>query len=62
MKYYISALGNASKLKFSSCVYLLSVNQILQYRHAQLILFNVEEVYIFEHGICISALEMNRKL
>ena len=62
MKEYISALGNARKLKFSSYGHLLSVNQILQYRHPQLILCNVGEVYIFEHGLCISALEMNRKL
>ena len=34
MKLNISALGHARKLKFSSYVYLSSMNKIFQYRHA----------------------------
>ena len=39
-----------------------SVNQKFQYCHARVILYNVEEVYIFEHGLFISALEHARRL
>ena len=54
---YISALGHAWKSKFSLYVHLLFVNHIFQHRHARLIHCNVGEVYIFEHGLYISALE-----
>ena len=55
MKLDNSSLGHARKLKFSSYVHLPSMNQIFQYHHARLILCNVEEVYIFEDGLYISA-------
>ena len=60
IKLYISALGHPMKLKFSSCVHLASVNQIFQYHNARMILYDVGEVYIFEHGLYISTLEQAR--
>ena len=42
--------------------HLSSVNQIFQYSHAQVILCNVGQVYIFEHRLYISALEHARML
>ena len=57
LKLYISALGHARNLKSNIYVHLLSVNQIFQHRHTRVILCNVGEVYIFEHGCSISALE-----
>ena len=44
---YISAVDNATKLKFSSYVYLPSINKILWYRYAWVMLCNVGEVIIF---------------
>ena len=48
MQLFISSLGHARKLKFSSYVYLQSVNKMVQYRHALMILCNEREVYIFK--------------
>ena len=62
MKIFISALGLARKFKFSSYVQLLSVKQIFQYSHARLILCNVGEVYISEHGLYILPVEHARML
>ena len=53
MKHFISALGHA---------HLQSMNCIFQYRRARVFLCNVGEVYIFEHGLYISALEHARML
>ena len=59
MKVNISALGHARKLKFTSYIYLLSLNQIFQYRQVGVILCNVGEVLhvLFEHGLYISVLK-----
>ena len=59
---YMSASEHAKKLKFSSYVHLPSMNQMLQYQYACVILCNVGEVIIFEHGLYISALEYTRML
>ena len=40
----------ARKLKFSSYVHLPSINKIIQYRYALVILCSVGEVIIFKHG------------
>ena len=55
-------MDHARKLKFSSYVHLLSINKKFQYRNALMILGNVEEVIIFEHGCYISALGHTRML
>ena len=62
MKLYISALDHSRKLKFSNYVHLPSTNKISKYRYAWVILCNVGEVYIFELGCYILALEHDRKL
>ena len=54
---YISTLGHARKLKFSSYVNVTSVNKIFQYCHNRVTLGNVGEVYNFEHGLYISPLK-----
>ena len=59
---YISAKDHARKLRFSNYVYLPSINEIFQYHYASVILCNVGEVIIFEHGLYISALEHIRML
>ena len=53
MKFYISALDQARKLKFSNFLHLLSINKMFQY---------VGEVFIFELGRYISALGHVREL
>ena len=58
MNLYVSALDHNRKFKFSNYVHLLSINKMLQYRYARVILCNVGEVYIFELGCYISALDM----
>ena len=48
MKLYISAMDHARKLKFSSYVYLPSINKMFSYRYASVILCSVEEVIILD--------------
>ena len=55
-------MDQAGKIKFSSHVHLPSINKMLQYRYACLILCSIGEVIIFEHGCYFSALEQFRKL
>ena len=55
-------MDHARKLKFSSYVHLPSINQTFQYCHVRMILCNLGEVYSFENGICISALDLARVL
>ena len=55
-------MDHARKLKFSSYVHLPTINKMLQYRYALVILCSVGEVIIFEHGCYISALEHIRML
>ena len=62
MMLYISAMDQARKLKISSYVHLSSINKMIQYRYARVILCSVGEVIIFEHGCYISALEHMRML
>ena len=50
-------MDHVRKLKFSSYVHLPLANKIYQYLHAKVILSNVGEVMIFNHGRFISALE-----
>ena len=50
------------KLQFSYDVHLPSINKIFLYRHNGVILWNVGEVYSFEHGFYISSLEHARML
>ena len=58
MKKYVSAPDHFMKLRFNNYVHIPCMNQIFQYRYA----CNVGEVYIFEHGLYISALEHARML
>ena len=57
-------MDHTMKLKFSSYVHLSGyvhlppVNKMFQYRYARVILCNVGEVIIFEHGRYISDLEV----
>ena len=62
IKLYILAVGHTMKLKFSSYVHLPSMNQIFQYHYARVILCNIGDVFIFEHGLYISALKHVRML
>ena len=62
MMLYISAMDQANKVKFSSYVHLTSINKMFPYRYALVILCNVGEVIIFEHGLYISGLECIRML
>ena len=57
IRLYISAMNPARKLKFGSYFHCLSIHQIFQFRHTRVILCNVGEVYIFKHGLYISALK-----
>ena len=50
-------MDHARKLTFSSYVHLSSLNKIFRYCYALVILCNVGEVIILEHGHYISALE-----
>ena len=52
---YISAMDHARK--FSSYVHLPFINRMFLYRYAQVILCNIGEVIIFEHGRYILAWE-----
>ena len=62
MMLYITAIDLARKIKFSSYVHLPSINKMFQHHYASVILCNVGEVIILEHGCYISALEHVRKL
>ena len=50
-------MDHARKFKFRSYVYLPSINKMFQHHYARVILCNVGEVIIFEHGCYIPALE-----
>ena len=54
---YISAIDHAGKVKFNSCVHLLSINKKVQYRYALVILCSAGEDIIFQHGCYISGLK-----
>ena len=60
MKMYISALGHARNLKFNYYVHLLFINRLIPYRHTQVVLSTVGEVYSFKLGLFISALDHAR--
>ena len=62
MMLYISAMDHARKLKFRCYVHLPSINIMFPDRYACVILCNIEEVIIFEHGCYISAFAHIRML
>ena len=62
MMLYISVRDYSRKLKFSSYVHLPSINKMLQYHYARMILFSEGEVSIFEDVSYILGLELIRML
>ena len=61
-KLFISALGDSKRFEFGSYVHLPFMNQIFQYRQAQVILLKAGEVNIFSTVLYISTLEHARML